>query len=134
MTGVICPKCQDGYDPTLGPCPRCTIDVPPFLLAAPRAEGLAQLGARGDDELPPCPVCGNDVPCDVYTLSTEHGTYEAAECGVCHSIIPIDALKKWNEQRRQPVDARLKRAAELLDQAAGGNAEARTILRELLAR
>ena len=98
---------------------------------------MAEPHSAPADELPPCPVCGADgVPCDVYDhVDGDTGqSREVAECSNCHSIIPTDALRKWNQQRRQPVDDRLKRAAELLDQAAGGNAEARAILRELLAR
>jgi hypothetical protein len=140
MSGVICDSCQQGYDPALGPCPRCDTTSGLLKAAAP-AEDLLDvpkfLRRNPDDDLPPCPVCGNDgVPCDVYnqTDGDSGEEREVAECNVCHSIVPTDALFRWDEQRRQPVYARLKRAAELLESSAAPYDEACTILRELLAR
>jgi hypothetical protein len=87
-----------------------------------------------DDNLPPCPVCGaDDIVRDVCD-QIDGDTSEVAECNVCHSMIPIDVLFRWDEQRRRPLDERLKRAAELLEACAAPYDEACAILKELLAR
>lgn len=87
------------------------------------------------EELPQCPVCGNDdVPADVYRHVTETHENEVAECKLCHSIIPVEALLEWEKRRKQNADETLDRIANLLRASADPFDEACTLINQLRIR